>query len=249
MLARVIDLHCHVLPGIDDGAADLEDSAGMARQADADGIELICATPHIRHDHDVRIHELAWRVEELNGELGRRGLKARVIPGGEVAETIVERLDDGELRLVSLGAGGGWVLLEPAPGPLSDSLDRATRLLAARGYRSVIAHPERHLARDLPERLERLIRAGALVQATAAALVDEATAPFMLELAGRGLVHVLGSDAHSSHFGRPVRLSDAVDRLRLVRPDPRELDWMAVSAPAGLIAGEDVHPPFEPASG
>ena len=59
----MIDLHCHILPGVDDGARDLDDAAAMAAQAQADGIATICATPHIRHDHDVRIAELADRVE------------------------------------------------------------------------------------------------------------------------------------------------------------------------------------------
>jgi tyrosine-protein phosphatase YwqE len=65
----VIDLHCHLLPGVDDGALDLADSLAMARQAEADGISAICATPHIRHDHDVRIGELHARVAELNRAL------------------------------------------------------------------------------------------------------------------------------------------------------------------------------------
>ena len=68
----MIDLHCHILPGIDDGALDLADSLSMARVAAADGIRVIAATPHIRHDHDVRIPELVGRVEEVNRELHRR---------------------------------------------------------------------------------------------------------------------------------------------------------------------------------
>lgn len=57
----MIDLHCHILPALDDGALDLEDAVGMARQAEADGIGIVCATPHIRHDHDVAIAELPQR--------------------------------------------------------------------------------------------------------------------------------------------------------------------------------------------
>lgn len=57
----MIDLHCYILPGLDDGAGDFDDSVAMARQATADGIEAVCATPLIRHDHDVRIEELAGR--------------------------------------------------------------------------------------------------------------------------------------------------------------------------------------------
>jgi hypothetical protein len=84
------------------------------------------------HDHDVRISELAWRVEEINAELERAGIPARVATGGEVAETILGRLDDDELRAVSLGGGGRWILLEPAPGPLSDSIAAAVEHLRER---------------------------------------------------------------------------------------------------------------------
>jgi Capsular polysaccharide synthesis, CpsB/CapC len=115
----VIDLHCHILSGIDDGALDLADSVAMGRQADRDGVALVCATPHIRHDHRVRIADLVDRVAELNAALEDAGASARVLPGGEVAETIVEHLDDAELRAVTLGGGGRWILLEPRPGPLS----------------------------------------------------------------------------------------------------------------------------------
>jgi protein-tyrosine phosphatase len=113
----VIDLHCHILSGIDDGASDLADSIAMATQGVEDGIAVICATPHIRHDHDVRIAELAWRIDEVNAALRARRIATRVAPGGEVAETILEHLDDDELLRVSLGGGGRWILLEPAPGP------------------------------------------------------------------------------------------------------------------------------------
>ena len=90
--------------------------------------------------------------------------------GGEVAESIVSALDDDELRAVSLGGGGRWILLEPAPGPLSDGLDDTVHQLTDRGFRSLIAHPERHLGADLLDRLGKLTRAGSLVQVTAAAL-------------------------------------------------------------------------------
>src|SRR6266508_4377391 len=94
----VIDLHCHILPGIDDGALDLADSLAMARVAADDGIETISATPHIRHDHDVRIAELPARVAELNGELSRNGVPVEIVTGGEVAETAIEGLGEDELE-------------------------------------------------------------------------------------------------------------------------------------------------------
>jgi Capsular polysaccharide biosynthesis protein len=239
----MIDLHCHILPGVDDGALDLRDSAGMARQAAADGIEAICATPHIRHDHDVRIHEVAGRVEALNARLREEGVPVVVLRGGEVAETAVEGLSEEELSRVALG-GGRWVLLEPAPGPLTDSLARRVEYLAERGHRALIAHPERHLSADMFERIARLVADGALVQATADFFLREQTAAGMLALAAAGLVHVLSSDAHSSHGGRPVHLSAAFEKLGEVERVAPHLGWIAETAPRAIVEGVPLEPPF-----
>lgn len=241
----LIDLHCHLLPGVDDGALDLDDSVAMARVAVKEGFEAICATPHIRHDHDVRIGEIAGRVAALGDELDRRGIPLRVLTGGEVAETAVGGLTDSELRAVALG-GGRWILLEPRAGPLSDTLDEAVAQLGARGFHALIAHPERHLGEDLFDRLERLIAAGALVQATAAFFERPPTAEGMCALARRGLVHVLASDAHSSHGGRPVALRSALDVLTGVELLAPHLDWIAHTAPAEIIAGDVPRPPYAP---
>ena len=242
----MIDLHCHVLPGIDDGAADTEAAVAMARMAAADGIEAICATPHIRHDHDVRIGELPARLADLNAALAGAGVPVRILGGGELAETHVAGLTDDELRAITLGGGGRWLLLEPAPGPLSESLEHAVSVLAERGFGSVVAHPERHLTRDLEAHLERLIDLGALIQLTAHALVDENSAGAMRELAARGLVHVLGSDSHSPEHGRPATLSHAVSVLRTVEAMAPHVDWIAERAPAAIVRGEPLRPPYEP---
>ena len=232
----MIDLHCHVLPRVDDGALDLADSVAMALQARADGIAAICATPHVRHDHDVRIRELPRDRRKLQDELGRRGIEVRILAGGEVAETALDGLDDEELRAVSLGGGGRWVLLEPRPGPLGATLPGSVAALARRGFRALVAHPERHLGDGAADRLLEAVRLGALVQATAAHVPAA--------LAERGLVHVLGSDAHSSHGGRPVRLSKGLEALAAVEPAASHLDWIARTAPAAIVAGEDVEPPY-----
>lgn len=242
----MIDLHCHILPGVDDGALDIHDSAGLARQAAADGIEAICATPHIRHDHDVRIEEVAERVEAVNRHLRGEGIPVAVLSGGEVAETAVEGLSEEELGRVSLGAGR-WILLEPAPGPLGESLERRVDHLAERGHRALIAHPERHLSEDMKERIARLIGLGALVQATADFFLREPMAEGMLSLAEAGLVHVLSSDAHSSHGGRPATMAAAFERLAKVEPAATHLDWMRDAAPRAIVDDTDLDPPFSPA--
>jgi protein-tyrosine phosphatase len=242
----LIDLHCHILPGVDDGALDIRDSAGMARQAANDGIEAICATPHIRHDHDVRIHEVADRVEAVDRRLREEGVPVSVLTGGEVAATAVEGLNDDELAQVSLGRGS-WVLLEPAPGPLDDGLVRCVVHLAERGYRALIAHPERHLSADMFDRIAGLIGDGALVQATADFFLRERTAAGMRSLAEAGLVHVLGSDSHSSHGGRPVHLAEAFEKLGEIESLQPHLEWMAETAPRAIVAGEELNLPFAPA--
>jgi protein-tyrosine phosphatase len=239
-----IDLHCHILPGLDDGARDLSDAVAMARQAQSDGIEAICATPHIRHDHAVSIADLPDRLAELRAAVAAAGIATRILAGGEVATTALKTLNLAELAAVTLGRAGRWVLLEPAPGPLDDQLDDAVAWLSARGRRALIAHPERHLSDDMIERLRRLTAAGALIQATAAALTDESTKAGMLNLARAGVLHVLGSDAHSAGTGRPVTLTPGLAVLGSVSPLAEHLDWAARFAPRGIVSGQELTAPF-----
>jgi protein-tyrosine phosphatase len=243
---RKIDLHCHILPGLDDGAIDLDDSVAMAEQAESDGIEIVSATPHIRPDHEVVIGELAGRVAAVNEELEKRGLSVRLTTGGEVAEPSLESLTDEELCDVSLGRGGSWILVEPRPGPVSDFLLQAVQHLGDRGFRTVVAHPERHPSADFRERLEALVKRGALIQVTSALIADGPAAPTMLDLASHGLVHLLASDAHSPRIGRAVRLSDglaALERIERVKP---HLDWVAWEGPQAILRGEAAGLPFGP---
>ncbi len=240
----VVDLHCHVLPGIDDGARDLDDAIAMARQAQNDGIAAICATPHIRSDHDVRITELPARLAQLAAAVAHAGCSTQILSGGEVSVNALANLDDDELTAVTLGGSGRWILLEPATGPLDDRLDAAVDDLRARGFRALIAHPERHPAPDLVQRLRRLAVHGALVQTTAAFLTEASSGPAMAALARAGVLHVLGSDSHSSLAGRPVALSGALDVLGTIDTVAAHLEWIARTAPAAILRGDELTPPF-----
>jgi protein-tyrosine phosphatase len=253
----VIDLHCHILPGLDDGARDLDDSLAMARQAERDGIEAVCATPHIRQDHNVRIEEIVARVDSLQAQLDAHEIGVRVLPGGELAQTQAEDLSDAQLRAVALGGDGGsrggdggsrggaggsggrWILLEPAPGPLGDGLNEVVRRLAQRGLKTIIAHPERHAGVDFSERLRRLADDGALIQWTAEFIAESEPDGFVMELARDGLVDLLGSDAHSSHAGRPVALAAGFAHLAEVCSSER-IAWSAEVAPHAILRGEPV---------
>lgn len=242
-MSQLADVHCHILPGIDDGARDLEDAVAMAHQAADDGIATVCATPHIRHDHDVRIDELADRVAELQAAVSEAALPVEVATGGEVAESTLDGLTSSELRAVSLGGANTWILLEPAPGPLGKGLVDAVGRLAEEGRRSIVAHPERHVGQGFRDVLQTLVAHGALVQATAAHMLDGHAGPVLAELAREGLVQLVGSDAHSARAGRPVAISAALDRF------PPPLREFAAQAPAAILRGEAVRAPQADASG
>jgi protein-tyrosine phosphatase len=212
----------------------------MGRQAEADGITVVCATPHIRHDHVVHIDELRARVAQLARAFAECGVSVAVAQGGEVSTTALDQLDESELRLVSLGATGRWILMEPAPGPLDGSLVASVDRLADRGARAVIAHPERHLGPDFHEHLGALVGRGALVQVTAAHVLSDAAGPALVDLAARGLAHLVSSDAHSARWGRPVAVRAAIDRLQ--REAGVEIAAFARDAPAAILRGEDPEP-------
>jgi protein-tyrosine phosphatase len=237
----MIDLHCHILPELDDGARSTGDSVAMARQAAQDGIETICATPHIRHDHDVRIAEIAPRVATLQATLQDEGIDVQVLPGGELAETAARGLTPAELDCVSLGGAGGWALLEPAPGPLGDGLYEVVDHLAALGARLIVAHPERHAGADLERRLRALVAQGCLIQWTAEFVRAANDDDLVIGYARAGLVHLLASDAHSSLAGRPVCLRAAFERLRGVLAE-EQVAWMSSTAPRAILAGEPLTP-------
>lgn len=240
----MIDLHCHILPGLDDGAPDVEDAVAMARTAEEDGIEAVCATPHVRHDHDVRIEEMEGRIEQLNRRLREEGVSTAILPGGEVAETAVEGLSKEELDRVALGEGR-WILLEPAPGPLTDSLARRVQYLAELDHRTLVAHPERHLSADMFDRMAGLIGDGALIQATADFFLREGgIGRGMRSLAEAGLVHALSSDSHSSRAGRPLRLAAAFEVLGGVDRVAAHVDWMAETLPRAIVEGREIDVPF-----
>lgn len=233
----MIDLHCHILPGLDDGALDLDDSLALARQAQADGIEAVCATPHIRHDHHVPVEGIAGRVDSLQRALDAQGIDVRILPGGELAQTEADRLDEAQLRAVTLGGAGGWVLLEPSPGPLDDDLQELVQRLARRGVRTVLAHPERHAGVDFSERVRRLARDGCLIQWTAEFIAQAEPEGHVMELAREGLVHLLSSDAHSSHAGRPLQLTTGFARLASVCTTA-QLAWSVDVAPRAIVRGD-----------
>lgn len=244
VVGGVIDLHSHVLPGIDDGPADIAGSLALARAAAAGGTTVLVATPHVNGRYRNESGEISARVDELNASLAENrvctpdGTHLKVRAGAEIALTLIDELDPAELSALSLG-GGPWLLVEPPFAPIAADLDGAVWELQHRGHRLVLAHPERCPAfqRD-QELLRRIVRAGVLTSVTAGSLVGsfggEAHA-LALEMAREGMLHNVASDAHDA-VNRPPEIATTLQRAGLT---PLQ-QWLTVEVPGAVLADTDI---------
>jgi protein-tyrosine phosphatase len=243
----MIDLHSHILPGVDDGARTMADSIGIARETVNDGVTAIVATPHVREDYPTGGETMERLVGEVRAALTHAGIPLDVRTGGEVALGPLMAMGTEELRRFSLGGGGRYVLVEfPYYGWPLPLLSEVTRLRSF-GVTAIIAHPERSSEIHVrPGRLGPLVDAGALVQLTAASVdgrlggASRATAMRLLEM---GLAHIVASDAHMPGT-RAAGLSSAVAALGR-GPLAR---WLTDDVPSAVLAGEAIpRRPPEPA--
>jgi protein-tyrosine phosphatase len=197
----MIDLHCHVLPGIDDGPETIERSIELARAARVAGIDTLVATPHVNARTPNDAHTIAARVDEVNARLAEEGVDVEVLPGAEIAITHLAEIEPAELSRLTLG-GGGWLLVEPPFTLVAPGLEGLVMGLQRQDFGVVLAHPERcpALQRDR-DVVRSLVDAGVLMSITAGSLVGRfggEVRSYALELAQEGLLHNVTSDAHDS---------------------------------------------------
>ena len=242
----MIDLHSHVLPGLDDGAASLEESLGIARAAAADGTTALAGTPHVRAlDYPTTPAAMEAALQAVREAVAAEGIAIEILGGGEVALDRLGALADDDLRRFGLGGSGSHVLVEM---PYLDwPLELRDRVfeLQLRGITPVLAHPERNPAvQEQPALLADLVQAGALVQLTAASIDGrggrraQKTASALLDA---GLAHLIASDAHAPSV-RAVGLSEAAQAIG----DRSLASWLTVDVPAAIVAGKP--PPARAAS-
>ncbi len=242
----MIDLHCHVLPGIDDGPRTLEDSLALCRAAAAAGIVTIVATPHVDHEYPgVTAEVIAEGVAEVREALSDAEIEVEVVAGAEIALTRALDLSDDELRELRLGAGD-WALIEA---PLSVSARQVSpmlRRIAERGHRIVIAHPERSpFFQRQPDALADLVADGMLSQITASSLTGafgRAPRELAMTFLSRGLVHVVASDAHDAVHRRPS-IAAELEQAGFAQQTPA----LASSAPGAILVGRRPAPVAAPA--
>jgi protein-tyrosine phosphatase len=208
----LVDIHVHLLAGLDDGPRTLDDAVAMCRLAAAEGVQAMAATAHQneRWKH-VTAERIVGATVELRAALVHEGVPVVVFPSAEVMAEPATAAAWREGRLFSVGGHGKYLLLEMPRGAFVDLLP-TVRALREAGVRTIIAHPEKEeefLHGD--GLLEALIEAGCLVQVSASSVTDPKTNADRAALRRwfrRGMVHLLASDGHSP-VRRPPRMADA----------------------------------------
>ncbi|TKD70725.1 tyrosine-protein phosphatase [Pseudalkalibacillus hwajinpoensis] len=210
----MIDIHSHILPGIDDGAKTVEDSLAMARQAYDQGITKIVATPHHKNgtfENERRI--ILAEVERLNEKLKEESIHIEVLPGQEnrIYGELVEDLSGEELLTVN--RNGNYMLIEFPSSHLPRYANKLLFDLQVNGIIPIIVHPERNREiMENPERLYNLVKEGALSQLTGKSVTGEMgkkIQKFSFDLIQSNLTHFIASDAHNT-TNRPFDLGDAM---------------------------------------
>ena len=233
----MIDLHSHILPGLDDGVRTLEASVDLARRAAESGVEAIAATPHVREDYPTSVEAMNRVLAEVRACIEFEHLPVRLLPGGEIG---LEQLDvrrPEELRGFGLGGNPAYLLVEaPYYGLPIDFEERLFRLRALE-ITPVLAHPERSPAlRDDPELIRRIVGSGTLVQLTAGSLAGtegRSALDAAVALVDAGLAHLAASDAHGPEVGR-AGLDSVVSSLS----DRALANWLTCDVPAAIVSGD-----------
>ena len=241
----MIDIHAHILPGLDDGAQDLQAAVEMARIATADGISAIIATPHVatgmyENSKDSILHE----VGQLNDVLKEEGIPLSVYPGAEylMEPDLPRRLQAGEVLTLN---NSRYMLIELPFSSIPSFTDKTLFEIMVCGVTPILAHPERNYAmqRD-PRQLLNLVEKGVLAQVTVGSLVGHfgAKAQGAARLFLRsGCVQFLASDAHSAEQRSPVIL-ESINEIK-DKIDEGLLQLLTTDNPASLLNGGPIVKP------
>ena len=234
-----VDLHLHLLPGVDDGAADEAAALAHARRLAAEGVRDVTVTPHINNSWPVEIATIPDRVAALASLLEREDVGVRVRAGGELDAHHARRLSDAELELIAQGpAGSRWLLVEAPFRGLDSTFAADCAALLERGFGAVLAHPERAAGAGTSagrEALRELLATGAGAQGNVCSLLGnngldvQETAVGLLRA---GHAYVIASDGHPGTRDHTLALgfvlaqragASSVQAWRLTQANPRFL--------------------------
>jgi len=202
----LLDLHCHLLPAIDDGPANVNDAVALCQASWALGITTAVATPHFSHTYPTKSDAAEAAASLLRAELAEQGCGLELLVGAEISIHNLHQLDRAALRRRTLGSGN-CLLIEPPFGDGPDSIELMINDLMVDGFDVLIAHPERSgYLHSRPEILQRLVARGAYGSVTAASLQGKfgrSVKKEALRLCAAGLIHNVSSDAHDVRSRQP----------------------------------------------
>lgn len=243
----MIDLHCHILPGIDDGPELLDESIEMCRIAVNDGISKVVCTPHhVVGEYNNNREKIIRCVEKLQACIDSEHIPLTLYPGCEIRLDLdlVENIKAGEL--LTMNDSGRHITLELLNEALPRNIEEVISSLVFAGIIPIVAHPEKnHAIQNDPEIIYQLVQMGALAQLTASSLTGrlgsriEKFSVFLLE---HRLVHMLVTDAHASRRRRPV-LSEGLKRLKEI-VGKKVAMGMVETVPEKILNGEDIDMEF-----
>lgn len=238
----MIDLHCHILPGVDDGPPDPAGSVALAEALIEDGVHIVVATPHVRGAApSARPHEIAARCTELSALLDDMSTPLKVLPGAELELLWALEAPDEALAQTSYGQLGQVLLIETPYGELPPSFEQLLYQLGLRGYRLLLAHPERNPTfQRHPQRLAELVRGGVGTQVTAGSMkrsLRSGSARLATWLLRRSLVTVLATDAHAASGSRAPGLSAGLAHVE--QEAPSLLPRLRSTVPEAIVGGRN----------
>lgn len=211
----MIDIHSHILSGVDDGSKDIDDSLDLARMAVKEGIRQIIATPHHKNGrYENKKQSVLSKVEELNIILEKQNIPLTVLPGQE-PRIYGEILDDYEKgEILTLNDGGQYLFIELPSGHVPRYTEKLLFDIQMHGLVPIIVHPERNQElMEQPDLLYQLVKKGALTQITAASVAGffgKNIKNFSLQLIDANLTHFVSSDAHDTS-SRSFKMNEAFD--------------------------------------
>ncbi len=236
------DIHCHIVPGIDDGSANIAASLAMARLAEADGTKSLVATPHqLGTNSGVSAEAIRQGVADLQNALDSEGIGVSVLPGADVRiEPELPKLVK-QGKVLTLADKGKHVLLE-LPHETFFPLEPLLAALARQGLVGILSHPERNrgIIKN-PDVMWDVVEAGGLLQVTAGSLTGafgrspQKIAEMCVE---ERLIHFIASDAHDTK-NRPFGMREAYDTI-LETADEGLAELVCCENPARVVAGDDV---------
>ncbi len=237
-----VDIHCHMLPGIDDGSDSWETTLAMAKMSSSDGFSTVIVTPHQLGNFAVNDGDMIRQLtQKTQSFLHENGVDLQLLPGGDVRiePEMISLIQSG--NVLSLGDQRKYVLLE-LPHELYFSLDQLLERLDQAGMVGILSHPERNMGiLQQPAIIDSLVSQGCLMQVTAGSITGAfggRSQQLSEQMLSRGLVHFCATDAHGLKSRRP-KMSRAFDRIADLTDGQTALD-LCCRNPANVATGKPV---------